>query len=119
MPQVAAGERLPLLQEQIPLRGHSFEARVYAEDPRAGFMPGAGPLLHLSAPPAAQDVRVETGEGGGGEDPRAGFMSGAGPLLHLSAPPAGQDVRVETGEKGEGGGEGRGVNYMNGMCWCW
>ncbi|KAF0296227.1 Methylcrotonoyl-CoA carboxylase subunit alpha, mitochondrial [Amphibalanus amphitrite] len=59
--RVAAGERLPLLQDQIPLLGHSFEARVYAEDPRAGFMPGAGPLLHLSAPPADQHVRVETG----------------------------------------------------------
>ena len=31
--RVAAGEALPLTQEDIKLRGHSFEARIYAEDP--------------------------------------------------------------------------------------
>ena len=31
--KVAAGERLPLVQEDIKLLGHSFEARIYAEDP--------------------------------------------------------------------------------------
>lgn len=31
--KVAAGERLPLVQEDIKLTGHSFEARIYAEDP--------------------------------------------------------------------------------------
>ena len=31
--KVAAGEQLPLLQEDIKLMGHSFEARIYAEDP--------------------------------------------------------------------------------------
>merc|ERR1719259_1480920 len=39
--RVAAGERLPLLQKDLQLQGHSFEARVYAEDPNASFMPGA------------------------------------------------------------------------------
>lgn len=59
--QVAAGERLPLLQEDIMLRGHSFEARIYAEDPNNDFLPGAGPLLHLSTPPPDQHTRIETG----------------------------------------------------------
>ncbi|MEQ2277681.1 Methylcrotonoyl-CoA carboxylase subunit alpha, mitochondrial, partial [Xenotaenia resolanae] len=59
--QVAAGERLPLLQDDITLRGHSFEARIYAEDPNNDFLPGAGPLLHLSTPAADQNTRVETG----------------------------------------------------------
>lgn len=59
--QVAAGERLPLLQEDIMLRGHSFEARIYAEDPNNDFLPGAGPLLHLSTPPPDQYTRIETG----------------------------------------------------------
>ena len=59
--QVAAGERLPLLQDDIVLSGHSFEARIYAEDPNNDFMPGAGPLLHLSTPPEEAETRIETG----------------------------------------------------------
>ncbi|XP_053719089.1 methylcrotonoyl-CoA carboxylase subunit alpha, mitochondrial [Synchiropus splendidus] len=59
--RVAAGERLPLLQEDIVLRGHSFEARIYAEDPNNDFLPGAGPLLHLSTPAADSHTRIETG----------------------------------------------------------
>uniref|UniRef100_A0A7N8Y9X7 Methylcrotonyl-CoA carboxylase subunit n=1 Tax=Mastacembelus armatus TaxID=205130 RepID=A0A7N8Y9X7_9TELE len=59
--QVAAGERLPLLQDDIILRGHSFEARIYAEDPNNDFLPGAGPLLHLSTPAPDQQTRIETG----------------------------------------------------------
>ncbi|TRZ01118.1 hypothetical protein DNTS_007843 [Danionella cerebrum] len=59
--RVAAGERLPLTQEQIVLSGHSFEARIYAEDPNNNFLPGAGPLLHLSTPAADQNTRIETG----------------------------------------------------------
>ncbi|KAK5906888.1 hypothetical protein CesoFtcFv8_004793 [Champsocephalus esox] len=59
--RVAAGERLPLLQDDIILRGHSFEARIYAEDPNNDFLPGAGPLLHLSTPAADQHTRIETG----------------------------------------------------------
>uniref|UniRef100_A0A673J6A2 Methylcrotonoyl-CoA carboxylase subunit alpha, mitochondrial n=1 Tax=Sinocyclocheilus rhinocerous TaxID=307959 RepID=A0A673J6A2_9TELE len=59
--RVAAGERLPLSQKQIVLRGHSFEARIYAEDPNNNFLPGAGPLLHLSTPQGDQCTRIETG----------------------------------------------------------
>uniref|UniRef100_A0AAQ4QUI4 Methylcrotonoyl-CoA carboxylase subunit alpha, mitochondrial n=1 Tax=Gasterosteus aculeatus aculeatus TaxID=481459 RepID=A0AAQ4QUI4_GASAC len=59
--RVAAGERLPLLQDDIVLRGHSFEARIYAEDPNNDFLPGAGPLLHLSTPSPDQHTRIETG----------------------------------------------------------
>lgn len=58
---MAAGERLPLLQDDIILKGHSFEARIYAEDPNNDFLPGAGPLLHLSTPPADEHTRIETG----------------------------------------------------------
>uniref|UniRef100_A0A671ULX8 Methylcrotonyl-CoA carboxylase subunit n=2 Tax=Sparus aurata TaxID=8175 RepID=A0A671ULX8_SPAAU len=65
--RVAAGERLPLLQDDIILSGHSFEARIYAEDPNNDFLPGAGPLLHLSTPPADQHIRVETGVRDGDE----------------------------------------------------
>lgn len=53
---------MPLKQEDIPLEGHSFEARIYAEDTHAGFLPGAGRLEYLNSPAASEDVRVETGD---------------------------------------------------------
>ena len=59
--RAAAGEVLPLKQEDIQLDGWSFEARIYAEDPTNSFMPGAGPLTYLSTPSPAEDVRIETG----------------------------------------------------------
>lgn len=59
--KVAAGEEIPVKQGQLKVRGHAFEARIYAEDPDNGFMPGAGPLLHLSTPTPSDDLRIETG----------------------------------------------------------
>lgn len=61
---------MPLLQDDIILKGHSFEARIYAEDPNNDFLPGAGPLLHLSTPPADQHTRIETGVREGREAPQ-------------------------------------------------
>jgi 3-methylcrotonyl-CoA carboxylase alpha subunit len=60
--RVAAGEPLPLAQDEIPLVGHAFEARIYAEDPAKGFLPAPGPLLHVAFP---QGVRIDTGVRGG------------------------------------------------------
>ena len=40
--RAAAGEKLPVTQEELKLTGWSFEARIYAEDPNNSFMPGAG-----------------------------------------------------------------------------
>jgi 3-methylcrotonyl-CoA carboxylase alpha subunit len=59
--RVAAGEKLPLAQDEIPLRGHAIEARVYAEDPERDFLPSIGTLLHLRQPEATPEVRVDTG----------------------------------------------------------
>jgi 3-methylcrotonyl-CoA carboxylase alpha subunit len=60
--RIASGEALPVTQEQITRNGHAFEARIYAEDPRnGGFLPGAGPLEHLTTPKSNEFVRVETG----------------------------------------------------------
>jgi len=59
--RAAAGEVLPVKQEDLKLNGWSFEARIYAEDPNNSFMPGAGPLEYLATPAAAADVRIETG----------------------------------------------------------
>lgn len=50
-----------MLQEEIKKRGHAFEARIYAENPRNGFLPGAGPLTHLSTPQPNTFIRIETG----------------------------------------------------------
>ncbi|XP_015126568.1 methylcrotonoyl-CoA carboxylase subunit alpha, mitochondrial [Diachasma alloeum] len=58
---IAAGEKLPLTQDQLSINGHAFEARIYAEDPRGGFLPRAGPLVHLSPPKTSENIRVETG----------------------------------------------------------
>jgi 3-methylcrotonyl-CoA carboxylase alpha subunit len=63
--RVAMGEPLPLAQEQLEIRGHAIEARVYAEDPHAGFLPSTGLLAHLEAPAESAHVRVDTGVRGG------------------------------------------------------
>jgi 3-methylcrotonyl-CoA carboxylase alpha subunit len=59
--RVAFGEKLPLSQEQLTLRGHAIEARIYAEDPSRGFLPSIGKLLHLSPPLEGAHVRVDAG----------------------------------------------------------
>jgi len=58
--RVAAGEELPLRQEQVRLAGHAVEARVYAEDPARGFLPTGGTVLAL-AEPALPEVRTDSG----------------------------------------------------------
>ncbi len=59
--RVAAGGPLPLAQEQIVLRGHALEARIYAEDPDKGFLPSTGRLVHLAPPAESLHVRIDTG----------------------------------------------------------
>ncbi len=59
--RVAAGEALPLRQEQLQIRGHALEARIYAEDAGKGFLPSTGRLLHLVPPAEGLNVRVDTG----------------------------------------------------------
>ncbi len=59
--KVAAGEPLPLAQEQLRIRGHALEARIYAEDPDKGFLPSTGRLVHLAPPAESLNVRVDTG----------------------------------------------------------
>ena len=55
------GEPLPLSQAQLQINGHSFEARIYAEDPENDFMPATGHLTHLVPPSENAHVRVDTG----------------------------------------------------------
>ncbi|KJZ30853.1 3-methylcrotonyl-CoA carboxylase [Paracoccus sp. S4493] len=56
--RVASGEPLPREQRLIVTAGHAFEARLYAEDVPAGFLPATGRLSHLRFPDGA---RIETG----------------------------------------------------------
>ncbi|MEA2981767.1 MAG: 3-methylcrotonyl-CoA carboxylase alpha subunit, partial [Alphaproteobacteria bacterium] len=56
--RIAAGEKLPLQQDAVPLQGHAVEARIYAEDPARGFLPSTGTLLALRFP---DGVRIDTG----------------------------------------------------------
>ncbi len=57
---VAAGGALPWRQDELRQRGHAIELRIYAEDPGAGFLPQAGPLL-LYREPRGPGVRVDSG----------------------------------------------------------
>jgi 3-methylcrotonoyl-CoA carboxylase, alpha subunit (EC 6.4.1.4) len=56
--RVASGEPLPCAQEDLTITGHAFEARLYAEDVPAGFLPATGTLSHLRF---AEDCRADTG----------------------------------------------------------
>ncbi len=59
--RVAAGEPLPLAQDQLRISGHALEARVYAEDPANNFLPSTGKLLHVRQPAGSRHVRVDAG----------------------------------------------------------
>jgi len=59
--RVAAGEPLPLAQDQLQISGHAFEARIYAEDPEKEFLPATGTLTYLQPPRESRHVRVDTG----------------------------------------------------------
>jgi 3-methylcrotonyl-CoA carboxylase alpha subunit len=59
--RVAAGEPLPLAQDQLAQRGHAIEVRLYAEDPDRGFLPGSGKLERLALPAQTANVRVDAG----------------------------------------------------------
>ncbi|AXV65205.1 MULTISPECIES: acetyl/propionyl/methylcrotonyl-CoA carboxylase subunit alpha [Pseudoalteromonas] len=64
---VAAGGKLPLSQADIQLQGHSFEARIYAEDPSNDFIPCSGRIDALFTPTESEFVRIDTGIAAGDE----------------------------------------------------
>lgn len=61
--RVAAGEPLPVRQEEVAFRGHAIEARLYAEDPYQGFRPQTGRILYWKPEQAAgmDGVRIDDG----------------------------------------------------------
>ncbi|MBV9971068.1 MAG: ATP-grasp domain-containing protein, partial [Xanthobacteraceae bacterium] len=58
--RIAAGESLPVRQEEVPLQGHAVEARLYAEDPDRGFLPSPGRVIALDLP-HGERIRVDAG----------------------------------------------------------
>ena len=58
--QVAQGYPLPLSQQEVALRGHAIEVRLYAEDPGNDFLPATG-TAHLWMPPEGEGIRVDHG----------------------------------------------------------
>jgi 3-methylcrotonyl-CoA carboxylase alpha subunit len=58
--RVAAGQVLPLTQDEIRCTGHAMEARIYAEDPDAGFLPDSGTVTALDWP-TGEWIRIDRG----------------------------------------------------------
>ena len=58
--RVAAGERLPFAQEDVALRGHAIECRIYAEDPDNNFFPSPGKITEQRAP-SGPGIRFDDG----------------------------------------------------------
>lgn len=58
--RIAEGEKLPFAQEDLSIRGHAIEVRVYAEDPSNNFLPDIGTLATYR-PPQGTGVRVDDG----------------------------------------------------------
>jgi propionyl-CoA carboxylase alpha chain len=83
MIRIAAGDPLPLSQDEVSFTGWAVEARVYAEDPYRNFLPSTGRLVRYHAPEEDAHVRVDTGVYEGGEismfyDPMIAKLIGGG-----------------------------------------
>ena len=59
--RVASGDALPLRQDEVPLRGHAIEVRVYAEEPEKNFLPSIGRLVYFAPPDTSAHVRIDSG----------------------------------------------------------
>lgn len=58
--RVARGEALPIKQEDLQIKGHAMELRVYAEDPMNDFLPNVGTLVKYQLP-VGEGIRVDNG----------------------------------------------------------
>jgi propionyl-CoA carboxylase alpha chain len=83
MIRIAAGEPLSFRQKDVRLEGWAIEARIYAEDPRRGFLPSIGRLIRY-LPPAGEGLRLDTSVFEGAEisvyyDPMIAKLVASGP----------------------------------------
>ena len=67
MIRIAAGEPLPITQEDIGINGWSMESRIYAESPFRNFLPSTGRLINYQPPVESNTVRIDTGVAEGSE----------------------------------------------------
>jgi 3-methylcrotonyl-CoA carboxylase alpha subunit len=93
--RVASGEPLPAQQEDLRIRGHAFEARLYAEDVPKGFLPATGRLTHLEFPATA---RIDSGVRAGDEispwyDPMIAKVTVHGPTREIALKRLGQALQ--------------------------
>jgi acetyl-CoA carboxylase biotin carboxylase subunit len=58
--RIAAGEKLPFRQEDIQMRGHAIECRIYAEDPDNNYFPSPGEITALQEP-SGPGIRLDSG----------------------------------------------------------
>ena len=58
--RIAAGEKLPLRQEDVQIRGHAMECRIYAEDPDNNYFPSPGKIT-LLLEPSGPGIRTDSG----------------------------------------------------------
>ena len=86
--QVAQGEPLGFTQDDVTLRGHAIEVRLYTEDPSQDFLPTAGPV-ELWAPPGGTGIRVDSGIRTGQQispfyDPMVAKIIASGPTREIA-----------------------------------
>ncbi len=67
MIRIAYGEALSFTQKDVKLHGWAMEARMYAEDPKRGFLPSTGRITRYSEPQFLENVLIDTGIYEGGE----------------------------------------------------
>ena len=58
--RIASGEKLPFTQDEVRLRGHAVECRIYAEDPDNNYFPSPGKITLLLAP-SGPGIRRDSG----------------------------------------------------------
>src|ERR1700685_1633701 len=58
--RIAAGETLPFRQDDVEIRGHAIECRIYAEDPEQNFFPSPGKITLLTVP-SGPGIREDSG----------------------------------------------------------
>lgn len=63
---IASGKELSFKQEDISIKGHAIESRIYAEDPENNFLPATGKLSEFDLP-AGPGIRVDAGFSRGSE----------------------------------------------------
>ena len=84
MIRIAAGEELSFGQKDIKLHGWAMESRIYAEDPKRGFLPSTGRITRYEEPENVQNVLIDTGSVYDVDDLELALKRNAGlDLFHL------------------------------------